>query len=82
MGYHAPSSEEVYRYALRLDGRRTLTDRFGWSIVFVNDNSPTCREFLRRYCLDLSFRTADRIRFVFFSEISEDEISRICATTQ
>lgn len=69
MGYHAPSAEKVYRYALRLDGERRLTDRFGWSIILVNDNSRVCREFLWDYCIDLCQRTADRIRFVFFSEL-------------
>ncbi len=69
MGYHTPSPEEVYRRAFRLDGPATLTDRFGFSIVLINDHSPLCREFLLRYCLDLSLRTADRIRFIFFSEL-------------
>jgi hypothetical protein len=77
MGYHAPSAEEVYRYALRLDdSKRSLTDRFGLSIVLVNDTSPVCREFLDKYCLDLCLRTADRIRFIFFSEIPDDEFQR------
>ena len=48
MGYHAPSAEEVYRYVFRLDRHepRSLCDGFSWSILFVNDNSPVCREFL------------------------------------
>ena len=74
MGYHAPSAEEVYRYALRLDTHsRSLTDRFGFSIVFVNDTSAMCQAFLENYCVDLCFRTADRIRFVFFSELPETD---------
>lgn len=77
MGYHAPSADEVYRYALRLDGARSLVDRFGFSIVFLNDGSPLCREFLARYCVDLCYRTADRIRFVFFSEISKGHFERM-----
>jgi hypothetical protein len=77
MGYQAPSPEEVYRYALRLDGTRSLTDRFGFSIVFVNDTSPVCREFLREHCVDLCLRTADRIRFVFFSELPDEEFEHI-----
>src|SRR5512136_3462543 len=78
MGYYAPSAEDVYRYALRLDrSHRSLTDRFGLSIVFVNDTSPVCREFLQTYCVDLCFRTADRIRFVFFSELPDQEIHKI-----
>jgi|CXWL01.1.fsa_nt_gi nucleotide-binding universal stress UspA family protein len=76
MGFHAPSAEEVYRYALRLDRRGSLVDRFGFSIILVNDNSPACREFLTKYCLDLCWRTADRIRFIFFSEIPESELRR------
>ena len=47
MGCHAPSAAAVYRYALRLDGPRSLSDRFGLSIVFINDSSRACREFLR-----------------------------------
>lgn len=75
MGYYAPSAEEVFRYAFRLDERnRSLTDRFGWSILLVNDGSDTCREFLQEYCVDLCFRTADRIRFVFFSGLPKEEI--------
>lgn len=77
MGYQAPSPEEVYRYALRLDGARSLTDRFGFSIVFVNDTSPVCREFLLEHCVDLCLRTADRIRFVFFSDLPHDEFEHI-----
>jgi hypothetical protein len=69
MGFRAPSADEVYRYALRLDEDRSLTDRFGFSIVFVTDGSPVCREFLHRYGIDLCLRTADRIRFVFFSDL-------------
>jgi|GEM_PF-6861157 len=78
MGYHAPSAEEVYRYVLRFDQpNRKLTDRFNLSIIFVNDTSPLCRDFLKQYCVDLCFRTADRIRFVFFSELSQPEIQNI-----
>ncbi|ANZ40354.1 hypothetical protein BBK82_34345 [Lentzea guizhouensis] len=74
MGFRAPSADDVYRYVLRLDdSTRTLTDRFGWSILLVGDYSGTCREFLDRYCLDLCARTADRIRFVFFSGLPEHE---------
>jgi hypothetical protein len=69
VGYRAPSADEIYRRAFRLDGPVTLTDRFGFSIVLVNDQSPTCRVFLRRYCVDLCLRTADRVRFVFFSDL-------------
>ena len=77
MGYQAPSPEEVYRYALRLDGERSLTDRFGISIVFVNDTSPVCREFLLKHCVDLCLRTADRIRFVFFSDLPHEAFEHI-----
>lgn len=72
MGFHAKSAEEMYRYVLRLDGERSLTDRFGFSIVLVNDNSPVCRDFASRYFVDLCHRTADRIRFVFFADLSPE----------
>lgn len=71
MGYRAPSAEEFYRYALRLDEQSSLSDRFGFSIVLVNDSSAVCCDFLRSYCIDLCQRTADRIRFVFFSDLPE-----------
>jgi hypothetical protein len=78
MGFRAPSSEEVYRYMLRLDDReRTLTDRFGWSILLVSDYSWACRDFLSEYCLDLCARTADRVRFVFFSGMPASEFEEI-----
>ena len=75
MGYRAPSADQVYRHALRLDGPISLTDKFGFSIVLVNDQSPTCREFLNRYCIDLCMRTSDRIRFVFFSDVDSEKFS-------
>jgi len=79
-GIAVPAAEEVYRYALRLDEYpRSLTDRFGLSILFVNDTSLICREFLQKYCVDLCLRTADRIRFVFFSELSERDIKHIAS---
>lgn len=73
MGYRAPSAEDVYRYVFRLDSysRRSLTDGFGLSIIFVNDNSSVCRDFISRYFVDICHRTADRIRIIFFSEIPE-----------
>jgi hypothetical protein len=78
MGFHAPSTDEVFKYALRLDNSsRRLTDGFGMSIVLVNDSSPVCVEFLTRYFIDLCERTADRIRFVFFSGVPEREVSGI-----
>jgi hypothetical protein len=82
MGFRAPRSEDVYRYMLRLDQRnRTLTDRFGWSIVLVGDYSPACRDFLLKYCLDLCARTADRIRFVFFSDLPDSDFDEIVERT-
>jgi len=76
MGFRAPSAEDVYRYAMRLDEPdRSLTDRFGFSIIFVNDSSPVCTEFLRSYFVDLCHRTADRIRFIFFAELDEQEVA-------
>jgi hypothetical protein len=79
MGYHTPSAEDVYRYAFRLDRDRSITDRFGFSIVFVNDTTPPSREFLQKYCLDLCFRTADRIRFIFFSELPKDVLENVAS---
>src|SRR5262249_44241358 len=78
MGFRAPSAEEVYRYVFRIDDAdRGLTDRFSWSILVVNDSSPACREFLARYCVDLCIRTADRVRFVFFSDVPDRELQRM-----
>lgn len=80
MGYRAPSAEDIYRYVFRLDHlNRSLTDGFGFSIVFVNDNSSVCRDFISRYFVDICHRTADRIRIIFFSELPElyfEEIAR------
>ena len=68
----------MYRYLLRLDQReRTLTDRFSWSILFVSDYSPVCSDFLSKYCLDLCARTADRVRFVFFSGVPTSDFDEI-----
>jgi hypothetical protein len=69
MGYHAPQAEEVHRYLFRLDqsSQAKLSGGFSWSILFVNDNSSVCREFLARVGAELCYRIADRIRFVFFS---------------
>ena len=78
MGYHAPSAEQVYRYIFRIAEReRSLTDRFNWSLLFVNDESPVCEDFLKKYCIDLCLRTADRIRFVFFSNMPERDMQKI-----
>ncbi len=78
LGFQAPSADEVYRYVFRLDDTaRSLTDRFNWSIVFVNDSSSLCKDFLHAYCADLCYRTADRIRFIFFSELRKEELDHI-----
>jgi hypothetical protein len=78
MGYHAPSAEEVYRYIFRIDEQeRSLSDRFSRSILFINDSSARSREFLASHCLDLCLRTADRIRFVFFSEMLPTDMARM-----
>lgn len=78
MGYTVPSADDVYRYVLRLDHRnRSLTDRFGLSILFINDTTPICNEFLQRYCIDLCLRTADRIRFIFFSDLPKESFQEI-----
>jgi hypothetical protein len=72
MGYRAPSAEDIYRYAFRLDSHsRSLTDGFGLSIIFVNDNSSVCQDLISQYFVDLCHRTADRIRVIFFSELPE-----------
>jgi len=72
MGYRAPSAQDVYRYVFRLDKySRSLTDGFGLSIIFVNDDSPVCRDLISNYFVDLCHRTADRIRIIFFSELPE-----------
>ncbi|MDB4922914.1 toll/interleukin-1 receptor domain-containing protein [Mucilaginibacter sp.] len=74
MGYSAKSSEQVYRHILRQDhDDNGLSDGFSWSILMVNDSSAVCRDFLSQYTIDLCHRTGDRIRFVFFSELSEIE---------
>lgn len=78
MGYHAPSAEQVYKYLFHLDRPSSgLTDGFCWSVLFVNDNSDWSREFLRLHGAELCFRTADRVRFVFFSHLSDWETERI-----
>ena len=74
MGYLAPTAYGVYRYALRLDGaERSLTDRFGLSIVLINDDSSACREFVSSYFVKLCHLTADRIRFICFADVSREE---------
>lgn len=76
VGYRALSADEMYKHALRPDGPRSLTDRFGFSILFVNDQSTTSREFLREYGVDLCLRTSDRVRFAFFSGAGRAEVAR------
>jgi len=75
MGYHAPSAEEVYDYIFRVNRHapQSLCDGFGWSILFVNDGSQACKDFLMRYATELCYRTADRVRFVFFSGLTREE---------
>jgi len=78
MGYRAPSAQDVYRYVFRLDKySRSLTDRFGLSIIFVNDDSPVCRDLISNYFVELCHRTADRIRIIFFSELPESYFENI-----
>jgi hypothetical protein len=81
MGYHSPNAEEVYRYIFRLDrdSRPSLSDGFSWSILFVNDSSSICKEFLAEYGAELCHRTADRVRFVFFSGLSEGEFQGVAS---
>ena len=76
MSFVAHQPEQVYRYALRLDNpERSLGDRFGFSIVLVNDASDICVQFLSNYFEQLSHRTGERVRFVFFAEMTEAEAS-------
>lgn len=78
MGYRAPSAQDVYSYVFRLDKySRSLTDGFGLSIIFVNDDSPVCRDLISSYFVDLCHRTADRIRIIFFSELPESYFENI-----
>ncbi len=80
MGYRAPSAEDVYRYMLRVDWpSQSLTDGFGLSIVFVNDDSPVCSEFISRYFVDICHRTADRIRIIFFSDLHKSYFEDIAS---
>lgn len=66
--------EQVYRYALRRDQPdRSLTDGCGFSIVLVNDESEVCRDILLRYFTQLSHRTDNRVRFIFFAEMTQAE---------
>ncbi len=81
MGYHAPDADEVYDYIFRR-GRHApnkLSDGFGWSILFVNDGSRVCKEFLARYGAELCYRTADRVRFVFFSGLTKEETESLAS---
>ena len=76
MSFIAHGPEQIYRYVLRLDKReRSLSDRFGFSIVLVNDDSDVCTQLLLEYFAKLSHRTAHRVRFVFFAEMTEAEES-------
>ena len=78
MGYRAPSAQDIYSYVFRLDKySRSLTDGFGLSIIFVNDDSPVCRDLISHYFVDLCHRTADRIRIIFFSELPESYFENI-----
>jgi hypothetical protein len=80
MGYRA-SANKVYRYLCRLDEQeRLLTDGFCLSIVFVNDDSLLCRDLIERYFIDLCYRTADRIRIIFFSNLSESDLDWIAGS--
>ena len=74
MSFIGRSAEEVYRYALRRDrDGRSLSDGFGFSIVFINDESPVSAQFLLDYFKQLSHRTSNRVRFIFFGEMTEAE---------
>jgi hypothetical protein len=83
MSFIAHGPEQIYRYVLRLDKReRSLSDRFGFSIVLVNDDSDVCTQLLLEYFAKLSHRTAHRVRFVFFAEMTEaEESDRLMSAT-
>ncbi|MEV6523019.1 hypothetical protein AB0M43_13805 [Longispora sp. NPDC051575] len=71
MGYRAQSARAVYEYLFSVDPRPTgLTDRFNWSILVVNDYSSTSSRLLRLHAQELCARTADRVRFAFFTGTS------------
>ncbi|MGW2817476.1 hypothetical protein [Streptomyces sp. NPDC001415] len=75
MGFHVRSAEEMYHYAFRLDDRNTsLGDGFGWTILLLGDSGEVTREFLLRHGVELSVKTAHRVRFAFFSGLYEQEI--------
>ncbi|WP_328308369.1 toll/interleukin-1 receptor domain-containing protein [Streptomyces sp. NBC_00442] len=77
MGFQVRSAEQMRRYAFRLDEwNRSLGDGFGWTILLIGDGGPTTREFLLRHGVDLSVKTAHRVRFAFFSDLSERETQR------
>jgi hypothetical protein len=72
MGCHAPSANEVNRYALRLDNsKRSQADRIGFGIVFVNETSRVSAEFLTRDSVDFCRRKADGTRLVFCAELDD-----------
>ncbi|MFI7597398.1 TIR domain-containing protein [Actinoplanes sp. NPDC049681] len=75
MGFRAPSADDAYRYVFRIGDVDELTDRFNWTILVLNDSSPVCREFLGGYAVDLCVRTADRVRFVFFSDLPDGQFA-------
>ncbi|MGP3969304.1 hypothetical protein [Streptomyces sp. 6N223] len=61
----------MYRYAFRLGDRDlSLGDGFGWTILLVGDSGEVTREFLLRYGVELSVKTAHRVRFAFFSGLA------------
>ena len=71
MGFHARSAEEAINWILRRNSEDFwLNDGFALSFLLVNDRSQECLEFIQRYFVDLCERTAHRIRFVFFSDLS------------
>ena len=72
MGFHARSTEDAVRWVLGLEGE-LLSDGYFLSFVLVNDSSPECVEFLRKHFVPLCRRTADRVRFVYFSSMTPEE---------
>ncbi|MDV9173854.1 toll/interleukin-1 receptor domain-containing protein [Streptomyces sp. W16] len=75
MGFRARTADDVYRYAFRQEKHqdRSLGDGFEWTILLLGDNGEVTREFLVRYGVELSIATAHRVRFVFFSGLSQRE---------
>ncbi|WP_433199957.1 hypothetical protein ACQP00_27920 [Dactylosporangium sp. CS-047395] len=74
MGFTAPSAAAVYGYLLGGGPSPALTDRFGWSILLVNDSSRVCADLLDRHAEELCARTGGRVRFGFFTGVPQERL--------